>query len=503
MNTADAESRDDDQEEGATDGQEQPKEPLSLKVNIDRRSTCERHVTVEVSPEDIQKYFELEFDDLVPKAEVPGFRPGHAPRKLVVNRFKEQVADQVKGKLIVACLEQIGDEHDLSPISEPDLKLDAIELPEDGPMTFEFDIEVRPEFELPEWKGLSLDQPTRAITDADVEQHLQRLLTRHSKLVEHHGPADAGDRVTVNMTFVGDGQTLSQVTDKTLTVKPKLSFRDAEMADFGALLTGARKDDKRQTKLTISAEAENEAWQGKEVAADIEVLKVEKVQPPALTPNFLHEIGGFTDEADLRKAVREELERQHKYRSQQAVREQITRQLTAEAKWELPPGLLRRQAKRELNRMILELQSSGFSDEVIQAHVNDLERNSLAHTARALKEHFILERLAEEHEIDVEEGDYDREIELIAEQNGIPPRRVRARLEKRGEMDALRNQIVERKVIEMITAHASVREVPYVPPVDDTTALDHAVGGVKETKEIPQATHSEEAKPLPHTAERL
>ena len=143
MNTADAESRDDDQEEGATDGQEQPKEPLSLKVNIDRRSTCERHVSVEVSQEDIQKYFELEFDDLVPKAEVPGFRPGHAPRKLVVNRFKEQVADQVKGKLIVACLEQIGDEHDLSPISEPDLKLDAIELPEDGPMTFEFDIEDR------------------------------------------------------------------------------------------------------------------------------------------------------------------------------------------------------------------------------------------------------------------------------------------------------------------------------------------------------------------------
>jgi len=188
-----------------------------------------------------------------------------------------------------------------------------------------------------------------------------------------------------------------------------------------------------------------------------------------------------------------------KFRQQQAVRQQITSLLTAGANWALPPALLRKQTKREVQRMVLELQSAGFSNDVIQTHANELSRRSLAYTETALKEHFILERLAEEHEIDAEPDDYSREIELIAEQSGMPARRVRARLEKQGEMDSLRNQIVERKVIELITSHALVEEVPYEPPTDDVVAIDHVISGVEEREPIPEAHHGEEPKPLPGT----
>jgi trigger factor len=220
---------------------------------------------------------------------------------------------------------------------------------------------------------------------------------------------------------------------------------------------------------------------------------------PKLTPAFLSEIGSFTDEADLRTAVREELERQEKYREQQAIRQQITSMLTIGANWALPPALLRKQTDRELQRVVLELQSAGFGSDAIQAHANALRRRSLAYTEMALKEHFILERIAEDEKLDAEPDDYDRDIELIAEQNDLPARRVRARLEKRGELDSLRNQIVERKVIELITSHALVKEVPFVPPVDDVSAIDLAVSGVTEREEIPEAHHGEEAKPLPGT----
>ena len=131
------------------------------------------------------------------------------------------------------------------------------------------------------------------------------------------------------------------------------------------------------------------------------------------------------------------------------------------ANWELPPGLLQRQARRELQRAALELQRSGFSDDEIRSHENALRQNSMASTARALKEHFILERIAEEEEIDANEQDYDDEIRLIASQTKDSPRRVRARLEKSGSMDVLRNQIIERKVIKRILAHATFKEVPY------------------------------------------
>jgi trigger factor len=477
--------------------QEEQKQPLSLQVTVAKPSTCERHVTVVVSQEDIGRYFEHEFDELMPNAQVPGFRPGRAPRKLVVNRFKEQIGGQVKGKLLMDAMAQVGEEHKFSAISEPDLDLEAIKLPDEGPMTFEFKLEVRPEFELPEWKGLTVERPVHEITEADIDRHLNRLLSKFAKLVEHHEPASEGDYVTLNMTFSRDGKVLSSLEERSLPIKPKLSFRDAELLDFGRLMTGVRKGDRREAVVKVSNEVDNEALRGQDVQVAFEIQKVEKVQSPKLTPAFLEEIGGFSDVEDLRGAVREELERQQNYRQQQYMREQITRQLTVSANWELPPGLLRKQARRELQRVVLELRSSGFSDDVIQAHANDLQRRSTAYTAVALKEHFILERLAEEEKIEADPDDYDREIELIAEQSNVPPRRVRARLEKRGEMDSLRNQIIERKVIDLITSHALVKDVPFEPAVDDVAALDHAVCGEIEREEIPVAKHGEEAKPLP------
>ena len=148
------------------------------------------------------------------------------------------------------------------------------------------------------------------------------------------------------------------------------------------------------------------------------------------------------------------------------------RGLFGAADWDLPPALLQRQSQRELQRAVMELQRSGFSEDEIHAHENDLRQNSQAATARALKEHFIFERIAEEEEIDAGEENYEAEIRLIAEQSGESPRRVRARLEKSGWMDVLRNQIVERKVIERILDHAKFKEVPYEFRRTEEEALD-------------------------------
>jgi trigger factor len=160
--------------------------------------------------------------------------------------------------------------------------------------------------------------------------------------------------------------------------------------------------------------------------------------------------------------------------------------LTVGADWDLPPDLLRRQGRREVQRAIMELQRSGFSDDEIKTRENELRQNILANTARALKEHFIFERIAEEEKIEPAEDDYDAEIGLIAQQSEQTPRRVRARLEKEGMMDVLRNQIIERKVIELILSHAEFKEVPYTPEGIVAEAIDQGVTGTEES-EIPQA----------------
>jgi trigger factor len=282
-----------------------------------------------------------------------------------------------------------------------------------------------------------------------------------------------------------------------------LSLRDGRIESFGQAMAGIRAGESRSLPVQISEEAE-ESVRGLKLSARFQVLEVKKLEMPELTPELLDELGGFDSEGDLRDALRDDLERQLKYHQQQRARKQITSLLTAAANWELPPELLRRQSRRELERTKLELRRSGFSDEQIQAQENQLRQNVLASTARLLKEHFILERIAEEENITDDEADYTEEIDLIAAQSGESARRVRAHLEQRDLMDVLRNQIIERKVIELVLSHAKFEDVPFQPPSEDVEALDWSAGGQADEpeQEIPEAKHGGQAEPLPGTERR-
>ena len=93
---------------------------------------------------EIERQYEESLENLRKEAVVPGFRLGRAPRQLVVKRFRKQVSDQVKSTLLMSSLEQIDEDYKLEPITQPQLDVEAIELPEKGPMNFEMDVEVRP-----------------------------------------------------------------------------------------------------------------------------------------------------------------------------------------------------------------------------------------------------------------------------------------------------------------------------------------------------------------------
>src|SRR6187200_2075752 len=207
----------------AEEGQEEKeKQRLALDVKIDSPSACERHVTVTVAKDDVSRYVKDAFNELMPKAELPGFRPGRAPRKLVETRFKEHVGDQVKGKLLMDSLSQLSDEQKFTAISEPDFDMASVQLPDDGPMVFEFDIEVRPEFDLPRWKGLTLERPAHEYSEEEVQQRLTQLLSRYGQLEPHEGPIEAGNSVTMTLRVSHDGRQISQLTEETIEVKPTL-----------------------------------------------------------------------------------------------------------------------------------------------------------------------------------------------------------------------------------------------------------------------------------------
>lgn len=466
-------------------------EKLSLDVNVAKPSACERRITVTVSREDIDRYLDDAFSELMPNAAVPGFRQGRAPRKLVVQKFRDEVADQVKGSLLMDSLAQVSEEEEFAAISEPDLDLEAVEVPEEGPLTFEFSIEVRPEFDLPKWKGLKLKRPTHEFTAEDIDAQIEQMLAKYGQLVPHDEAAAEGDYLVVNITASADGKDLARDEERVLRIRETLSLVDGKIDGFAKLADGAKEGDKLSAKVTLSDSAPNEELRGKEVDVELEVLEVKKLRLPELDEDFLAEIGNFSTEGDFRDAVQKDLERQLEYAQQQQARKQISELLTESADWELPPALLKRQSARELERAVMELRRSGFSEAEIRARENELRQNSAAGTAEALKEHFILERIAEDENLEVEDGDYDREIFLMSMQSGESPRRVRAQLEKRGLMDVLRNQIIERKVMAQVEAEAKFDDESYTPPKTTTEGIPFAAGGV--AGDIPEATEGDDA----------
>ncbi len=463
---------------------------LDLQVEVDSPSACERHVTVTVSRADIDRYLDDAFGELMPTATVPGFRAGRAPRKLVESKFKKEIGEQIKGSLLMDSLSQISEKQDFTAISEPELNLDAVEVPDEGPMTFEFDIEVRPEFEMPKWRGLKLDRPMKEFGDQEVDAQLEKMLTRFGQLTPHNGPASEGDYLTVNIVTSHDDEQLVHDEERVLRIREILSFRDGELNGFDKLMDGVKAGEKRSGSVELTQDASNEELRGKQVDAEFEVLEVKQLKLPELTEDFLQEMGNFESEEKLREAIHADLQRQLEYEQQQKIRGQITAMLTESASWELPPGLLKRQSARELERAVMELRRAGFSEAEIRARENQLQQNSAASTAQGLKEHFILERIAEDEDIEAEEGDFEKEIFLMSMQSGESPRRVRAQIEKRGLMDVLQNQILERKVLETVQAQAKFNDQPYEPEPLNVEAIHLAAGGGDGSSAIPEAAET-------------
>ncbi len=472
-----------------------PAEEQALKIDVQVQSpqACLREVVVTVAPEDVQRYLKRAYDELVPEAQVPGFRAGRAPRRLVEKQFKDRIQEQVKGSLVMDSLAQVTESQPFSAISEPNFDFDAVELPADGPFVFQFSVEVRPEFETPQWRGLALRRPVEEIADQDIDDAIDRVLSRYATIEATDEAAELGDRLLVNISFKDGGRTLTELEEERVTLRPRVSFSDAVAEQFGEALVGAVEGETRQVSVKVSDNCEDESRRGKVLQADVQVVEVQRRSVPPLTPNLLEDLGDFDSVDELRDFVRASLARQAEYRQQQAVRQAVVELLAGNASFELPADLVRRQTSRELQRKVLELRRSGFGEDDLRRFVNFSRQNAQATTELALREHFILEQIAEELKIEADEADYDAEIDLIAQQSEDTVRRVRARLEKSGQMDALRNQIVERKVIEAVVAEANVTDeaVERDNAGDQEFAVYHSVLGSKDTASIPEALHDE------------
>jgi trigger factor len=465
---------------------------LDIAVAISDAGPCKKHLKVTVAREEIDRQYEESISTLRKEAVVPGFRPGRAPKQLVIKRFKKQVSDQVKSALLMSSLKQIDADYQLDPITQPQLDLETIELPDEGPMQFEMDVEVRPEFNLPDYKGLKVARPVVEIAEKDVDRELSRYLERRGQVVPKlEGTAERGDYLTADLVFIrADGKRLGELKECEFRLLSELRFQNGSISNISDTLVGVKPGDSRELQAKLGTAVDDALLRGATIAVRFLVHDLKRLRLPELNQEFLNSIGLDSVEA-LRLEVRRNLERRVETEQRQTVRNQIVDALLRATPFELPTELVSREEKNTIGRLVAQLRQGGMSDKEIDASAAEIRANAHEKTLRTLKEYLLLGKIADAEGISVEDADLTFEVQMIADRTEESVRRVRTRVEKEGGADALASQILDRKVIDRILETARIEEVAVgiTDPSPGVETLDYTLTALAD--ESPTAEKSE------------
>jgi trigger factor len=266
------------------------------------------------------------------------------------------------------------------------------------------------------------------------------------------------DYLTADVTISFRGKEINSLKEVRVKVEKQLALSDGVCADFGAKVVGAKPGDTREVEITLGDDVANEVLRGEKVHAVFKITDVKTVRQPELTPELLEEAFGVSTPESLQEFVKTVLERRLEYTQRQSARGQVLEKLGSAATWDLPQDMLRRQVRKTLQRKVMEMKNAGMTDEQITGRRRLLEQDAIKNTATALKEHFVLQKIAEVEKIEIDEDDLDREIERIADRSGESVRRVRARMEKEDLMEALATDLLEQKALDLILQNATYED---------------------------------------------
>jgi len=480
------------------EGPDTDKKKLKQTVLITDVGPCRKHIKVTVEREDIDELFSEKYKELVSDSQVPGFRPGKAPKQIVVRKFKKDVSEQVRGQVLLASLEQLADDFDVAPLSPPDINPNKLDIPDKGPFIYEFEVEVRPQFELPNYRGLKLKRPVHTYSDDEVAEEEKRILSRYGSLApKPEGNAQIGDFLTVDMTTRLGDTLIGTSKEITIRVDDTIAFKDGVAKGLAEKVAGANANDTRVVDIVMTDAAAQEGLKGKTVQATLEIKEVKTLRMPELDEEFLESKFGVRTTDQLRERVRVMLERRLEYQQRNSAREQVLELITASADWDLPRDLLLRQARKSFARRVMEMQEAGLSEEEIRARSRMLEQDVVKSTQASLKEHFVLQKIAEVEKIEVNDDDVNDEIERLADQSGESARRVRAKMEKDDLLETLAAQLMERLALNLILESAEYEDMPLIPEGGMATVDQQAIEGelndpTKAPDEEPKAEQSSE-----------
>ena len=420
-----------------------------------QESATKREIEVEIPVQDVAR----ETDTLIQKyqkvARIPGFRRGHVPASIIRQRFSEEIKTDMVEALIPRFFRQEAERLSLHPVSQP--RVTDLHLHDGEPLRFKAAFEVLPEIKLEGYKELRADKPEIAVSQEDVEKALTDLRERHAAFNPIEGRALAdGDFAQVSL----DGTPKSGEAGAGKTGEGQPVHMDEvlveiaggnTMPEFTEHLRGTNPGDERTFDVNYSEDTQDKRLAGKTFTYAVKVQAIKQKSLPELNDEFAKQLGEFQTIDDVRKAIREQMEAERKHEAEHAAKEKLVGELIQRNDFEVPDSLIEQQIDIRLERGLRALAAQGLTAE--QMKKMDLNRLRVGQREQAVhdvKAALLLERVAEEENVQVSDEELNQELEALARQSKQTSEAVRARLTRDGGLDRIRTRIRNEKTLNFL-----------------------------------------------------
>lgn len=423
-----------------------------MKVTVEDVTPVQKKLQVEIPGEQVA----LEFDKACKKigrhVKIKGFRKGKAPKSLIQRYHGDSIREEVLESLIRETFPKALEELDVKLITEPRLE-NAGDLKEGEPFSYSALLDLWPEFDLPEYKGIKLEKPPYEVTEEEVDVQMEALRKHFGSVesLEEDRPVQEGDLVIVDFEGFFEGEPVEGLKEENYYLEVGSGYFNEE---FETKLIGAEKGVEKEIEVTYPEDALNENVAGKTITYKVTVKEIKKRVLPDLDDEFAQKFGPqYKTIDDLRERMRNQLEQDKKEAQERALRQQLIDKLLSEVDFPLPESLVEKKLVQMVDNVIshlnergMDLQGTGMSEERLKEKMRE-------DAERQVKMEIVLDKIADKEDITVSNEELMRYMEVAPEYRNLDPNQIRAAIS-----EYVLPKLRAKNTIDFLLEHAEIVE---------------------------------------------
>jgi trigger factor len=422
--------------------------------------SCKRTLEMTIPVAEVAAETERVVAEIQKKVKLPGFRPGKTPASIIRTRFQSDIRQQVVEGIVPRAFRAQAEKEHFKVVGTPNIA--EIKFEPGEPIWFKADFEVAPEFELGEYRGLTVPYADPQVSDEDIEERLTGLRDRKAEYVNiDPRPLADGDYAVVSLLSTAGVEGEPVQSDEMI-----LHIGDSQtMPEFSEALRGLEPGAVKSVTIDYPENYAAERLAGKKVTFEVTVKGLRRKELPEANDEFAADMGDFKSIGELREEIRRDILRERESAAKSEAQSKLVDALVDGHVFQVPDAYVDRQIEMNLESRLRELASQGVDPRKLKIDWEELKKAGADRARRDVKASLLLDKVADREAIETLNDEVDREIHRASKQMREPAAAVRMKFEKDGTLRNIVARIRTEKTLNFLFENAR-KVAPETVPQD-------------------------------------